>query len=91
MKYARVRAAITAGLAAVAALAVSLPAAPASAATPANPACLGKDLSTYARWDGPHGSLVSWLAHTNGGLGPLVQTHQAGLIPDSVIDNSCND
>lgn len=66
-------------------------AAPASAATPANRGCLGEDVSTYARWDGPHGSLVSSLAHANGGMGDLVQIHLAGQLPDSVIENSCND
>lgn len=82
---------LAAGLA-VAALAVTgLAAAPASAATPANRACLGEDVSTYARWDGPHGALVSSLAQANGGMGQLVQTHQAGLLPDAVIANSCND
>lgn len=66
-------------------------AAPASAAAPANRGCLGEDVSTYARWDGPHGSLVSTLAHANGGMGDLVQIHLSGLLPDSVIENSCND
>lgn len=66
-------------------------AAPASAATPAGQGCLGEDVSTYARWSGPHGSLVSSLAHANGGMGDLVQIHLAGLLPDSVIENSCND
>lgn len=91
MKNCRIRAALTAGLTVVAGLAVTVTAAPAMAATPLNRGCLGNDVSTYARWDGPHGSLVSSLAHANRGMGQLVQTHQAGLLPDSVIANSCND
>jgi hypothetical protein len=66
-------------------------AAPAAAAEPANRACLGRDVSTYARAEGPHGALISSLAQAGPGLGALVQTHQAGLLPDTVVPNSCND
>lgn len=82
---------VLSSLAAVPASILVLSAAPADAAEPANPACLGRDVSTYARADGPHGALVSSLARTGAGLGPLVQTHQAGLLPDAVVPNSCND
>lgn len=71
--------------------AAALAATPAAAAKPANQACFGHDLSTYARGDGAHGALVSDLAHTYGGLGKLVQLHQAGALPDESFDNTCND
>jgi hypothetical protein len=66
-------------------------AAPAAAAEPANRACLGRDVSTYARAEGPHGDLISSLARAGSGLGALVQMHQAGLLPDTVVPNTCND
>ena len=85
------RPAATAGLAAAAlGLALSITA-PATAAAPARQGCLGQDVSTYARWAGPHGGLVSHLARVERGMGSLVQIHQAGMLPDSVIENSCND
>jgi hypothetical protein len=92
MKNCRLGPALASGPAVAAGVVLTVSTAvPASAAAPANQACLGKDVSTYARWDGAHGGLVSSLAHANGGMGKLVQTHQAGLLPDSVIENSCDD
>ncbi len=82
---------VTAGLAVAAAVGGLMAAVPAAAAAPANRACLGHDISTYARADSPHGRLVATLAHTYDGLGTLLQAHQAGLLPDAFVANSCND
>jgi hypothetical protein len=80
--------------------AVAVPAA--SAATPNNQACLGKDFSTYARFGSPgpvivtepgsgFGQFNAALAQSVPGLGLPIQIHQAGLTPDSLVTNSCND
>ncbi len=81
---------------------------PALAAQPASQACLGKDISGYARngetdpdsffafgagagW----GGFISGVARIPGfdgnlGVGGEINAHQAGVIPDAVIANSCN-
>jgi hypothetical protein len=64
---------------------------PAAAAEPANQACLGHDLSGYAQGGSAFGGFISGLASTTQGVGTEFQLHQAGLIPDTVIPNSCND
>lgn len=74
------------------------------AAKPANQACLGEDFSGYARSGetnpaslvsfGPgvgFGTFISGLAQGTDGIGDEVQNHQAGLVPDTIISNSCND
>ena len=67
----------------------------ASAAEPNNQACLGKDFSGYAKAFQPFGQTLTTFAPTGtpiieGGLGAEVQGHLAGLVPDSVLPNSCN-
>jgi hypothetical protein len=60
------------------------------AAKPNNQACLGHDFSGYAQAR-ILGGFVSAVASTTQGLGSEVQAHLAGLVPDEVIENSCND
>lgn len=76
-------AALAAGMAALAL--------PALAAQPNNQACLGEDFSGYAQGLRPFGQALNGLGLTDGGLGAEVQAHLAGLVPDGVIPNSCND
>ena len=61
------------------------------AAMPNHQACIGKDISGYAQDGAGFGSFFSTLASNTQGIGDEVQAHQAGLVPDSVIPNSCND
>ncbi len=61
------------------------------AAQPNNQACLGEDVSGYAQGGSAFGGLISGLASTTDGIGADVQAHLAGLVPDEVIPNSCND
>jgi hypothetical protein len=63
------------------------------AAQPANQACFGKDVSGYATGGGAlhPGVLLPTLVQMPGPWGQIVQLHQAGFVPDSAIDNSCND
>ena len=61
------------------------------AAKPNNQGCLGADVSGYAQGGADWGQAVSGLAMSLGGIGDAVQAHLAGLEPDEVIDNSCND
>ena len=70
---------------------------PALAAKPNNQACLGTDFSTYARYGSEisasgagFGQFDAALAQSVPGLGLPIQFHQAGLIPDSYVENSCN-
>lgn len=76
---------------------------PASAAEPNNQACFGHDASSYARFGSPSGGAVSFEAgagwgHFHGTLaasegpsvGAVIQLHEAGLVPDSLLPNSCN-
>ena len=60
------------------------------AGQPNNQACLGKDFSGYAENSAEFGSFISNLAMTTNGIGEEVQAHLAGLIPDEIIPNSCN-
>jgi hypothetical protein len=83
-------------LGAIGALLLFLPAVGASAAKPANQACLGKDFSGYAQAFPPFGQLITSFAIggtpiIEGGLGAEVQGHLAGLVPEGVFPNSCND
>ena len=79
---------------------------PVLAATPNNQACVGKDFSGYARdgtsgglvtFDSGSGfgGFIAFLASGTGvdglpGFGGEIQNHMAGLVPDFVIPNSCN-
>ena len=66
---------------------------PAGAAKPANHACLGADASAAAQaGGGDFGQVIAGIASSApGAIGDEVQLHLAGLIPDSVFPNSCND
>lgn len=61
------------------------------AAKPNHQGCLGADVSGYAQGGSEWGQAVSGLATSLGGIGEAVQAHLAGLEPDEVIPNSCND
>lgn len=61
------------------------------AAQPNNQACLGKDISGYAQVGKVFGEFISGLASATTGVGSEFQAHLAGLIPDEIIPNSCND
>jgi hypothetical protein len=63
----------------------------AEAAEPNNQACLGNDFSGYAKGGSDFGAFVSGLAQNTQGIRNEVQAHLAGQVPDSVIENSCND
>jgi hypothetical protein len=69
----------------------------AGAAKPANQACVGESLSALATnqpFPGAFGgAVVSFAQAPDGrpGLGDLVQAGQAGLVPDAVLPNTCND
>jgi len=82
-------------IAAIAALAAvfatGTPSRLAFAAEPNNQACLGNDFSGYAQGGSQFGDFVSLLATSTQGIGNEIQLHLHGLIPDSVIPNSCND
>lgn len=75
--------------AAAALVASAVLAAPANAAKPNHQACLGEDVRTYAQMGSGFGAFVSQVA--DGGAGPEIQAHLAGLIPDEVVPNACND
>jgi hypothetical protein len=83
------RTAAAVGAAAAALLAAVVLAPPATAAQPNHQACLGHDIRTYAGMGAGFGAFVSGLA--DGGAGAEIQAHLAGLIPDQVVPNSCND
>lgn len=61
------------------------------AAEPNNQACLGHDFSGYAKGGSQFGDFISLLATSAQGIGNEIQLHLSGLVPDSVIPNSCND
>lgn len=67
---------------------------PAHAAEPANQACLGESFSALT---GPgFGQAIVFFAQGGGpvdtqpGLGDGIQRLQAGLVPDQVVPNTCN-
>lgn len=64
---------------------------PAWAAEPNNQACLGHDVSGYAQGGAGFGHFLVGLAASTTGVGTEFQAHLAGLVPDSIIPNSCND
>ena len=62
------------------------------AAKPNNQGCLGNDFAGYAQGGSMFGNFISGLASSTAqGIGNEIQLHLGGLIPDSVIPNSCND
>ena len=82
----------------VAAGLIAAVAAPASAAKPANQACVGESLSALAMPPAPSpgsfgAAVVSFAQNPSGrpGLGDTAQAGAAGLIPDAVLPNTCND
>ena len=79
------------GLAVVLALNLAVVSGSAHAAQPANQACLGRDVSGYAKTFRPWGQSLKTFAVTEGGVGTDVQMHMAGDIPDADIPNTCND
>ena len=65
----------------------------AAAGQPANQACLGQTdsaLATSQENPGDFGQGVVSFAQP-GGLGGGIQLLQAGLVPDEVVPNTCND
>jgi hypothetical protein len=76
---------------ALAGLLVGAVAVPVSAAKPNNQACLGHDVSGYAQTGSAFGAFVAGLATSTTGLGDEAQLFLAGLLPDSVMPNTCND
>jgi hypothetical protein len=87
---------LSSGLAATAGVALvsGLFALPAAAAEPANQACVGKSLSALA---GPgFGQGIVFFAQVGGpvntqpGLGDGMQLLLAGVVPDQVVPNTCN-
>jgi hypothetical protein len=74
------------------------PASAAGAAEPANQACLGESLSALASNQpapGAFGAGVVGFAQDPNlpppGLGDGIQALQAGLVPDELVLNTCND
>ncbi len=62
------------------------------AAQPNNQGCLGTDISTAATGLGVGwGEFAASVAQSPNGFGDEVQAHLAGLVPDEVIPNTCND
>lgn len=78
-------------LAVVLSLLFSLSGSVALAGQPNNQACVGHDVSGYAQGGSAFGAFVAGIAMTTQGIGGEIQAHQAGLVPDSVLVNSCND
>ena len=62
----------------------------ASAAKPVVTGCVGASVSSNAKAEGPYGAFISSVAR-DGGLGDDVQAVQAGLVPDELYENTCND
>jgi hypothetical protein len=84
-------------LAAVAATAVSfgLLTSSSAASEPEPPSCLGQSFSAIASTDAFSEGIVFFAQvggplNTQPGLGDGIQNIQAGLIPDSIVPNTCN-
>ena len=78
----------------VVAAAVLTAAAPASATRPAVKACVGSTVSANAQAFQPnYGAFISSVAPRNdlGSVGDAVQLVKAGLVPDELYPNTCND
>lgn len=76
-------------LLAVSAVWVALGSGTAAAAMPNHQACLGHDISGYAKDGAFFGAFVADLAQTTNGAGDEIQAHLAGEIPHEVLPNSC--
>ena len=68
----------------------------AGAAEPSNQACVGESLSVLASNQpapGAFGGAVSGFAQAPDGfgLGNALQALQAGVVPDEIVPNTCND
>lgn len=73
-------------------LAMLVAAAPVEAEAPGNRACFGKDVSTYARGSGADfGHFMAGMAKSSDGVSDEVAYHKAGLVPDALAPNTCND
>lgn len=71
---------------------VLLPASAAHADAPRNRACFGKDISTYAQGGGAEfGQFMAGMAKSSDGVSEEVAYHKAGLVPDALAPNTCND
>ena len=82
---------LSGGIAATAGVAIvsGLFASPAGAAEPANQACLGESLSALAG-PGFGRGVVSFVPVGRPGLGDGIQLLQAGVVPDELLPNTCN-
>jgi hypothetical protein len=79
-------------IAAAGAAALTFGATPALAAQPANQACLGHDVSGYAAGGADFGQFIAAVAtNDTAGAGAEFQAHLAGLVPDEIVPNTCND
>jgi hypothetical protein len=73
---------------------VLMAAAPVSASRPATQACIGTTVSVNAKVFEPnYGAFISSVTPRNdfGSLGDAVQLVKAGLVPDELYPNTCND
>jgi hypothetical protein len=66
----------------------------AGAIEPANQACVGESLSVLASNQldpGTFGEQTTFFAQLPGPHGANIQAFQAGVVPDDVVPNTCND
>jgi hypothetical protein len=64
----------------------------AGAGEPANQACVGESLSALAIGSqGAFGEGTVFFAQQPGPHGDNIQAFQAGVVPDDVVPNTCND
>ena len=66
----------------------------AGASEPVNQACVGESLSALATtqpFPGAFGDATRFFAQLPGPHGDNIQAFQAGLVPDEVVPNTCND
>lgn len=66
----------------------------AGASKPANQACVGESLSALASTQpdpGVFGQITRSFAQEPGPHGFNIQAFQAGVVPDEVVPNTCND
>lgn len=73
---------------------LGLTAGAAGAGQPANQACVGESLSTLASdqpFPGAFGEATMGFAQLPGPHGANIQAFQAGVVPDDIVPNTCND
>ena len=94
----KLKAVLAGTLAVTAAMLTGFSALPASAAEPPDDACVGTSLSTLAGFGGrAFGEGIVFFARVGGplstqpGFGDGIANFRAGLIPDEVAPNTCND